>query len=489
LWLSPQLLAVALFPALFQIQYSCERGNTDLSSLEVEVSGIDQIVNFIPTTTQYYVAASGETVLVRAQTSDPAAPTYYQLHQGGALLEAGALGVGGGEVTLSIPLGQAELKVDVRHPQGGRALYTVDFARVPGLVVSRTSEQIVLARSETLTDFGLSWDLNFYRNTAYECGLSGNYTFLVVEPADNPGVEAPLWVYLHGGGFGYYDQEGVYHAVKDQDEDTFNHEETFEDLVDRQLIAHTTENGTVADSTLTRRIQERYRLLLVAMCDHDLYSGRGAPYLNNPNGGQVNGLQATMAAVDYTVDNFPTSRVFAHGTSAGSLGVVSLATAYAAEDIYLTGIVADSWLYDPRIHTIFDAFVGSPGYPFNAGASLDLGMAKLGFDYAGLGVYPSALISDGFTDVPGMIIIGELDPFCGGNQETLPEASSAGLSNCAWLADPLRLAIAAQPDSPHVLDISPTGRHTDTNRPGPINDRVDDFVNEVLATNPPDPFN
>ena len=86
------------------------------------------------------------------------------------------------------------------------------------------------------------------------------------------------------------------------------------------------------DSTLTRRIQEGYRVLLVSMCDHDNYAGRGAPYPNNPNpnGGerQVNGLQATMAAMDYTVANYPTTHVFAHGTSAGSLGVFAMSQAY-----------------------------------------------------------------------------------------------------------------------------------------------------------------
>jgi hypothetical protein len=55
--------------------------------------------------------------------------------------------------------------------------------------------------------------------------------------------------------------------------------------------------------------------------------------------------------------------------------------------------------------------------------------------------------------------------------------------------DDLRQAIDNQANSPHVLDLSPIGDHVETNRKNPVNDRVDDFVNEVLATNPPDPFN
>jgi hypothetical protein len=357
------------------------------------------------------------------------------------------------------------------------------------LIVSRTTDQIELVESRTVSVFGSSWELNFYRNEAYSCGLSGNYTFLVVEPADNPGAEAPLWVYLHGGGYGWFDEDQVYQTVKDLDRHRWNHEETFEDHYNRQLLRITMANGVVTDSTLTRRIQEGYRLLLVAMCDHDVYSGRGAPYLNNPNGGQVNGLQATMAAVDYTVDNFPSTQVFAHGTSAGSIGVFSMSQAYAEEDIYLTSIVADSWTFTPpRVFTVFDAFVGQPPYPFNGGDLRSDGMDKIGFDYEGLGIYPEAKINDGFTEVPSMFIIGELDPACGGKLPLLPEAEAAGLSNCAWMLDDLRQAIDNQPNSPHVLDLSPTGDHVDTDRPGPINDRVDNFLNNVWSTNPPHPF-
>ena len=41
--------------------------------------------------------------------------------------------------------------------------------------------------------------------------------------------EAPLWVYLHGGGSGYLDEDGNYIATNAQDEDTWNPEETFDD--------------------------------------------------------------------------------------------------------------------------------------------------------------------------------------------------------------------------------------------------------------------
>jgi len=256
-------------------------------------------------------------------------------------------------------------------------------------------------------------------------------------------------------------------------------------------------NDEVMDSTLTRRIQEGYRVLLVSMCDHDNYSGRGAPYPNNPNpnGGerQVNGLQATMSAMDYTVTNYPSTRVFAHGTSAGSIGAFNMSHAYAEEGIYLTAIVADSWQYTRRTFEMHETVVGVEGYVFNEGSDLrGDGMAKIGFPYVEFGIYPEAVIEGGWVEVPSMYIIGEKDPGCGGYRDgilqTIPQAEAEGLSNCGWQYDGLREVIANQSNSPHVFDLSPTGDHVETNRRNPVNDRVDIFLSDVLSTNPPNVF-
>ncbi|MDC0656287.1 hypothetical protein OAP41_05300, partial [Candidatus Poseidoniaceae archaeon] len=205
---------------------------------------------------------------------------------------------------------------------------------------------------------------------------------------------------------------------------------------------------------------------------------------------EVNGLQATMAAMDYTVDNYPTSQVFAHGTSAGSIGVWNVAVAYSHEDIYLTAVVADSWTFDPpRIFEMFDIYVGVDPYPFNGGDLRSDGMEKLGFDYEGYGIYPEAMIRNGFTNVPIMFIIGELDPACGGKLPTIPAAEEANLSNCRWMYDNLRQTIDAQPNTPHILDFDPDGGHVETNYARtPINDRVDAFLEAIWANNPPQVF-
>ena len=166
----------------------------------------------------------------------------------------------------------------------------------------------------------------------------------------------------------------------------------------------------------------------------------------------------------------------------------SLALAYAEEGSYLTAVVADSWTFvPPRIYDMFDIYVGSEGYPFNSGDLRD-GLDKVGFPYEELGLHPKAKINCGFTEVPHMFIIGERDPACGGGLPTISEADAAGLSNCGWMYDELREAIDNQADSPHFLDLTPTGNHVDTNRDGPVNDRVDAFLDGVWATNPPSVF-
>lgn len=376
------------------------------------------------------------------------------------------------------------------------ACFQTASSLVGGLLVARTTDQITLVESRTIPLDGNSWELNFYRNEAYTCGLSGNYTFMVVEPANTPGAEAPLWVYLHGGGYGWFDENQIYQTVKNLTMNTWNHEETFQDFIDKHLLANTVDGaGDVMSSTLTRRIQEGYRVLFPALCDHDNYSGRGAPYPNNPNpnGGvrQVNGLQATMAAVDHTVANYPSTQVFAHGTSAGSIGVWSMSQAYIEENIYLTAVVADSWTFTPRVFDVFDVLVGQEGYVFNGGDLRTDGMDKIGFPYEALGIHPIAKINAGFTEVPHMFIIGDQDPACGGTRggilSPIPVAAAAGLSNCGWQYDNLNQTIANQPNSPHIFDLH-SGDHVETNRTHPVNDRVDAFLQGVWSTNPPNVF-
>ncbi len=54
--------------------------------------------------------------------------------------------------------------------------------------VKRTTEKIVLVEQDVMKFKNNTWKLDFYRNNAYKCGLSGNYTFLV-------GVKCPHFLY------------------------------------------------------------------------------------------------------------------------------------------------------------------------------------------------------------------------------------------------------------------------------------------------------
>jgi len=360
----------------------------------------------------------------------------------------------------------------------------------PVFAVERTTDGIALAGEQNQTAFGLDFDFDFYRNNAYSCGLSGNYTFMVVNPANgDETVEAPLWVFLHGGGAGFYDENGDYQAVGDQTEDTWNREETFNDFLVEQLQGRTIANGQLQDITLTRRIQEGYRVLMVSMCDHDQYSGLGTPYPNHPNpGAEVNGMQATMSAVEYTVANYPTTEVFAHGTSAGSVGVYNLAMSFAAQDIHLTGVVADSIL-SPRAFDLFDVYPGQA--PRQAGWTYEGVGGKQGF-YGDTNrsdaIAPEGRIDAGFDEVPLLFVGGTDDPFCFWDLPPIPEAASAGQNNCEWAAQGLIDTIAAQPASPHQVANMAGEGHIPTNTVSTANDIVDTFIGDILAGNPPAPF-
>lgn len=358
-------------------------------------------------------------------------------------------------------------------------------------VPQRNTSAMQLAQEQSVSAFGESWELDFYRNQAYSCGLSGNYSFLVMENGNSVGNEAPLWVYLHGGGVGYFDEAGGYPAVTGQTQFTWNEEETFSDLWDTQVRGRVLDSGGgLIDNTLKRRIEEGYRLLVVSMCDHDLYSGLGNAYPNSPNGGQTNGLQATMAAIEFTAENYPTTHVFAHGTSAGSVGVFSLASSFAQEQTALTGIVADSFVITPRLIPLIENYAGVSGFPFVSNFTVQGVINKIGFfadpEQSG---FPEAKVAGGFNATPMLFLGGDADNFCAGNLTPIDEAAAANLNNCDWVYDNLRQAIANQTDSPHQMTIIDGAGHTPTNSAGAVNNIVDNFVSGVLAGNPDMPFN
>jgi hypothetical protein len=263
-------------------------------------------------------------------------------------------------------------------------------------------------------------------------------------------------------------------------------------------------NVSYAPNTLTRRVKEGYRLLVIGYGDHDRYSGKGTPYPNNPKGGEVNGLQASMSAVEYTVANYPTTHVFAHGTSAGSAGAYALGFAFAQDEIDLTGVVMDSSITTPRRTPVIMAMAGSNSKiaPSEAVEILKreskerwLGAPRDQIEKVGVMIdpdypfHPEAAVRAGYKSTPMLIVVGTQDPFFGARAPTIPEAKAAGLGNVEWLFDGLRKAIDEQTCSPHKMVCLNTGHVPTVKQDGhPVHDEVDAFVRKVSSSRTSFPF-
>lgn len=92
-----------------------------------------------------------------------------------------------------------------------------------------------------------------------------------------------------------------------------------------------------------------FRFLVPSMCDHDLYLGLGdVPEPYNPNidaNGQrprADGFLALRSALEYTRTRYATTHIFIHGTSAGSVGALNLASILSLEGQSVSGVIADS---------------------------------------------------------------------------------------------------------------------------------------------------
>jgi acetyl esterase/lipase len=346
----------------------------------------------------------------------------------------------------------------------------------------RSTSEIVLAEQRSERREGSTWQLDFHRNPAYSCGLSGAYSFLVINPRNAPTDQAPLWVFLHGGGVGYFSESGQYEATGGGRAEAHNVEESFTRLTQAVLGKVVDRNGNPVDSTLRRRLREGYRVLAVSLCDHDLYSGVGGPYPNNP-GATVDGHLATLAAVDHVTASYPTTEVYAHGTSAGAVGAFSLAATLADEGRPLDGAIVDSMLLSPRLVATIEAQRGATNSPFGSGFEIAEVTRKIGplVDPGGT-TSPEARISAGLRSTPILFVGGNRDPFCGGNQPTIAAATAEGFdNNCDWSYQGLREAVAAQADSPHRIELIDGRGHVLTHSPFGA-DIVDDYL-DGLPTN------
>ena len=129
---------------------------------------------------------------------------------------------------------------------------------------------------------------------------------------------SPLWVWMHGGGVGYFDTSGT--PRPDGTQMTENSASSLQ--------------ASLTNAGLSANIQADpagFRMLAVSYCSRDIYSGTGQTDPNNPNKNAdgsartTNGLQATKAAVAFTEATYPTSKYFLAGGSAGSAGAYYVA--------------------------------------------------------------------------------------------------------------------------------------------------------------------
>src|SRR3954453_19466344 len=115
------------------------------------------------------------------------------------------------------------------------------------------------------------WKYDYYRNNAYPCSVSGNQTFVVATSVGaSTAPPAPLWAFMHGGGAGYFDENGnpVPNAKQKVEEAAAS------------LITHLTNGGLLAH---IRADAAGFRTVAVSYCSHDVYAGADTPDPNNPN--------------------------------------------------------------------------------------------------------------------------------------------------------------------------------------------------------------
>jgi len=118
--------AVVLSPVFLQA-YSCDRGDTYLLSLQLEVGGQDLIQGFNPNNRSgYAVTPSGSIATLTVDTRMDDSTATYQWIVAGTTIEAGVIGEGGGSVVLNVPLGQSRLYIGVRAAEGNVDGYSVD---------------------------------------------------------------------------------------------------------------------------------------------------------------------------------------------------------------------------------------------------------------------------------------------------------------------------------------------------------------------------
>ncbi len=168
---------------------------------------------------------------------------------------------------------------------------------------SQTNQDIKLIKQDQIDGFNY-W---LYENTKYPCGKSGNHEFVILQKGETKDARN-LFVRFHGGGFGFYKSDGTNIAPKSST---------------GQLYAETERKnlfGSVLEDGLSKLIRNStaWRIMTPSYCSHDLYLGTGQ--YSELDGFARWGFSAAESAIDFTESEFPSTKVFTGGTSAGASG-------------------------------------------------------------------------------------------------------------------------------------------------------------------------
>jgi hypothetical protein len=320
------------------------------------------------------------------------------------------------------------------------------------------------------------WKYDYYRNTLYPCAVSGYQTFVVgTKVGSSPTTAAPLYAFMHGGGFGYFDATG-----KAQPSNGQKVEEASTSLVQRL-----TGGGLMAK---VRASEAGFRTLAVSYCSHDLYAGVLTDDPNNPNTDangkprKTNGVLEVKAAVQFVQASYPTSKFFLYGGSAGSAGTYGVAWALQQGGNAPAGIIADASVVNQEAI----AAANAAGIDCGTGNTDVTGVAALASrvhpDLADIANEPDKIVQDGRLTVPILHVWNHADQnTCGAPPVACPlrDGSSPTMGYTDCIHEPLNLAIAAQGPSSRSMNLplcvstteAPGGCtvHVTLNRNGAVN--------------------
>lgn len=315
------------------------------------------------------------------------------------------------------------------------ALALVVAACVPPLSGQGLTADISLLSTSTAS----GWTFDYYINRAYPCSISGFQTFTIAtKVGSSPTASRPLWVFLHGGGVGFFDASGTPHP----------------DTMWMTQESAGTQRSMLLGAGLHDRVRTDpagFRLVGVSYCNRDLYTGGLQTDPNNPNRlpdgspRTTNGLYSTKAAIQFATAHDPTTKFFLHGGSAGSAGSYYVAWALQQQGTPPAGVVADASVVN------FEA--GTAAY--QQGACRNNNFApdatpivaqRLHPEIADVANEADKLVAQGKLTVPLLNIWNHGDVnTCGSTPMACPERDGStptlGVTDCTH--DPLRQAIAA----------------------------------------------